>query len=114
MGDEQRLRQVLINLLGNAVKFTDTGEVGLHITVVSQNQDAARIRFEVCDTGLGIDEHQLRAIFEPFEQVGDKRLRTSGTGLGLSISRSEEHTSELQSLKRISYAVFCLKKKNIT
>src|SRR3546814_2734071 len=45
------------------------------------------IRFEVCDTGLGIDEHQLRAIFEPFEQVGDKRLRTSGTGLGLSISR---------------------------
>src|SRR3546814_4628866 len=70
MGDEQRLRQVLINLLGNAVQFTDTGEVGLHITVVSQNQDAARIRFEVCDTGLGIDEHQLRAIFEPFEQIG--------------------------------------------
>src|SRR3546814_6987167 len=87
MGDEQRLRQVLINLLGNAVKFTDTGEVGLHITVVSQTKDAARIRFEVCDTGLGIDEHQLRAIFAPFEQVGDKRLRTSGTGLRLSISR---------------------------
>lgn len=84
--DEKRLRQVLLNLLGNAVKFTDHGQVGLHVAIVSQTGTDARIRFEVRDTGVGISEDQLETIFQPFEQVGEVQRRSGGTGLGLSIS----------------------------
>lgn len=87
LGDEKRLRQVLINLLGNAIKFTTDGEVGLHITILSQSDADARLRFEVRDTGVGIPQDQLPRIFQPFEQVGDNERRAGGTGLGLSISR---------------------------
>lgn len=86
--DEKRLRQVLLNLLGNAVKFTDHGQVGLHIAIVSQTGTDARIRFEVRDTGVGISENQLETIFQPFEQVGEAQRRSGGTGLGLSISHN--------------------------
>jgi signal transduction histidine kinase/CheY-like chemotaxis protein len=85
--DEKRLRQVLLNLLGNAVKFTDRGEVGLRVSIMSRTATEARIRFEVRDSGVGIAEDQLEAIFLPFEQVGDMQRRAGGTGLGLSISR---------------------------
>lgn len=84
--DEKRLRQVLLNLLGNAVKFTDHGQVGLHVAIISQTGTDARIRFEVRDTGVGISEDQLETIFQPFEQVGEAQRRSGGTGLGLSIS----------------------------
>jgi len=82
-GDEKRLRQVLINLLSNAVKFTDSGGVALK---VGYHQD--RLRFQVEDTGLGIDEEDLAHIFEPFRQVGDRRYRADGAGLGLAITRT--------------------------
>ncbi|HZR34686.1 MAG TPA: ATP-binding protein [Nevskia sp.] len=85
--DEKRLRQVLLNLLGNAVKFTDCGEVTLRAALLHREQDQARLRFEVCDTGTGIAADDLQAIFQPFEQVGDSQRRSGGTGLGLSISR---------------------------
>ncbi len=81
-GDKKRLRQVLINLLGNAVKFTRQGQV---IFRVSPN-GADSIRFHVKDTGLGIAPDQLEAVFLPFQQVG--KLQTEGTGLGLAISRN--------------------------
>jgi PAS domain S-box-containing protein len=81
--DEKRLRQVLLNLLSNAVKFTDHGQVTLRVRLLPPS----RLRFEVCDTGLGIADHQLQAIFEPFEQAGDQQRRLGGTGLGLAISR---------------------------
>jgi signal transduction histidine kinase/ActR/RegA family two-component response regulator len=85
--DAGRLRQVLINLLGNAVKFTDRGQVTLAVRRLAGNATHVRLRFEVQDTGVGIRADQTEAIFEPFEQVGDMQRRTGGTGLGLAISR---------------------------
>jgi PAS domain S-box-containing protein len=87
MADETRLRQVLLNLLGNAVKFTDRGEVLLRVNRLPSSDGGARIRFEIEDTGPGIAAEHLHAIFLPFEQVGDVRMRAGGTGLGLAISR---------------------------
>jgi len=87
VADDKCLRQVLINLLGNAVKFTDHGEVRLHVASVSAAGGSVRLRFDVRDTGPGIAPGELNAIFEPFEQVGDRARRAAGTGLGLTISR---------------------------
>jgi PAS domain S-box-containing protein len=81
-GDEQKLRQVLINLLGNAVKFTESGGVVLK---VGYHED--KIRFQVEDTGIGIAPEKLREIFLPFHQVGNSRYWVGGTGLGLTISQ---------------------------
>ena len=81
--DERRLRQVLINLLGNAIKFTDRGKVTFRVATTWKN----RIRFEINDTGIGITAKQLEKIFQPFEQVGDKKHQAEGTGLGLAISQ---------------------------
>jgi signal transduction histidine kinase/DNA-binding NarL/FixJ family response regulator len=86
--DEKRLRQVLINLLGNAIKFTDKGQVTLRLSMVKEVLDnQALIRFEVEDSGVGMTPEQLEKIFQPFEQVGDTKRRAAGTGLGLAISR---------------------------
>jgi PAS domain S-box-containing protein len=81
--DEKRLRQVLINLLSNAIKFTDAGSVTFTISYASEG----KIRFEVRDSGIGIPQEKLQAIFQPFEQAGDRRRQTEGTGLGLAISK---------------------------
>ena len=81
--DEKRLRQVLINLLSNAIKFTDEGSVTFIVSFATEG----KIRFEVRDTGTGIAQDELQAIFQPFEQVGDRRRQTEGTGLGLAISQ---------------------------
>ncbi len=85
--DEKRLRQVLLNLLSNAVKFTDAGEVQLRVYPLAPAGATVRLRFEVKDSGIGIDPEQLGAIFEPFVQAPDVQRRFGGTGLGLSISR---------------------------
>jgi signal transduction histidine kinase len=82
--DETRLRQVLLNLLGNAVKFTDRGTVSLRVSRVpsSAGDDAGvRLRFEVADTGIGMSPQQLGRLFQPFEQVADMRRR-HGPGPG--------------------------------
>ncbi|MBH1835824.1 response regulator [Stenotrophomonas maltophilia] len=82
--DSQRLQQILKNLLANALKFTEHGKVSLHV----RPGGSGRIRFEVCDTGIGIAREQLQVIFEAFRQAdGSTRRRYGGTGLGLSISR---------------------------
>ncbi|MBN5158469.1 MULTISPECIES: response regulator [unclassified Stenotrophomonas] len=82
--DSQRLQQILKNLLANAVKFTEHGKVSLHVRAGGHG----RIRFEVCDSGIGIAREQLQVIFEAFRQAdGSTRRRYGGTGLGLSISR---------------------------
>src|SRR3981189_1061872 len=83
LADERRLRQVLLNLLANAVKFTDRGEVSLRVTFAPPS----RLRFEVRDTGIGVGEDRREAIFQPFEQAGDTHHRVGGTGLGLASSR---------------------------
>jgi CheY-like chemotaxis protein len=85
--DARRLRQVLLNLLGNAVKFTRAGSVGLRVRPSNAGASHATLRFEVHDTGPGIAQENLEAIFRPFEQVGDYSSRASGAGLGLAISR---------------------------
>ena len=87
--DETRLRQVLLNLLGNAVKFTDSGKVCLRVlpAAPSAARDEARLRFEVADTGIGMGAQQLARIFQPFEQVATAQRREGGTGLGLAISQ---------------------------
>jgi signal transduction histidine kinase/ActR/RegA family two-component response regulator len=92
--DEKRLRQVLLNLLGNAVKFTQAGQVSLRVRTLGHATIASMLplrqyslRFEVTDTGVGIAAKDLERIFSPFEQVGSEALRATGTGLGLPISR---------------------------
>lgn len=88
-GDETRLRQVLLNLVGNAIKFTPTGEVSLGAEVVSfEAGKNIRIKFLVKDTGIGIPEDRIAAIFEPFSQadISDTR-KYGGSGLGLTISK---------------------------
>ncbi|MBX9794917.1 MAG: hypothetical protein K2Y02_11520, partial [Burkholderiaceae bacterium] len=86
-GDSLRLRQVLLNLVGNAIKFTQRGRI-LVTTRCIGAEDDERVAFEVSDTGIGIEKSQHGRIFEPFVQAQDiARLRHGGTGLGLAISR---------------------------
>ncbi|MCB9751530.1 MAG: GAF domain-containing protein [Myxococcales bacterium] len=88
--DEKRLRQVLLNLLGNAIKFTPRGEVRFLVEVDDEREraeDVARVRFTVEDTGIGIAHGKLATIFDPFEQAGTANQRARGTGLGLAISQ---------------------------
>ncbi|MEH2272973.1 MAG: ATP-binding protein [Nostoc sp.] len=85
--DEKRLRQVLINLLGNAIKFTDEGGVTFRVKTHKLETATYQIRFEVEDTGVGISPIGLTKIFQPFEQVGDLKKQAEGTGLGLAISQ---------------------------
>ncbi|MCW5316238.1 CHASE2 domain-containing protein [Nostoc sp. KVJ3] len=88
--DEKRLRQVLINLLGNAIKFTDNGSVTLKVDVINQESQQIthqKIRFQIEDTGIGMSLDQLEKIFLAFEQVGEAGRKSEGTGLGLAISQ---------------------------
>ena len=87
-GDSHHLRQVLLNLLANAVKFTERGEITLRVMAIAHSASEERLRFEVRDTGIGIPETKLAAIFEPFTQADDSITRVyGGTGLGTSIAR---------------------------
>ncbi len=88
-GDASRLRQVLLNLGGNAIKFTEEGEVAIRLELTDTKEKTVTIRFSISDTGIGIPEDQLHNLFEPFTQ-GDTATTTrkfGGTGLGLSISK---------------------------
>jgi len=85
--DEKRLRQVLVNLLGNAIKFTDCGEVRFTVKGQKLENSTYHVRFQIEDTGVGMAAEQLTKIFVPFEQVGDNKYQAQGTGLGLTISQ---------------------------
>ena len=87
-GDPLHLQQVLINLVGNAVKFTSKGTVELRVSTCSQDEGETRLRFEVIDTGIGIPPQALARIFESFTQADQNITRTyGGTGLGTTISK---------------------------
>lgn len=87
LADGRRLRQVLLNLAGNAVKFTEHGRVSLKISLLDMADGRARVRFEVADSGIGMTTEQVLRIFRPFEQFGPERTRAVGTGLGMAISQ---------------------------
>jgi two-component system, sensor histidine kinase and response regulator len=88
LGDPGRLRQILLNLVGNAVKFTEHGQVMLHARLAQQSRGTAVIRFEVADTGPGITPEAAQRIFDPFSQADRSTTRRyGGTGLGLTISK---------------------------
>jgi PAS domain S-box-containing protein len=88
VGDPGRLRQVLTNLLGNAIKFTQFGQVGLKAEVISRSGDTIQLRFIVYDTGIGIPHNEQGRLFESFTQVDESNTRKyGGTGLGLAISK---------------------------
>ena len=86
-GDEGRLRQVLVNLLGNGIKFTDAGEVVLRVEYLHRIGAITRLRFTIADTGIGITPTNQAKLFTPFMQVNPSATRRhGGTGLGLAIS----------------------------
>jgi signal transduction histidine kinase len=89
VADGQRLKQVLLNLVGNAIKFTERGSVSIFIAREPSTDDSnTRVRFEVRDTGIGITQEALTRLFQPFQQAdGSRSRRQGGTGLGLAISQ---------------------------
>jgi CheY-like chemotaxis protein len=88
LGDAQRLKQVLLNLVGNSIKFTERGGVSLRLSPLRERDGQVRVRFEVIDSGIGMRPEALQRLFEPFHQVdGTRSRRTGGTGLGLAISQ---------------------------
>ncbi len=91
MGDENKLRQVFVNLVGNAVKFTSKGGVSVRVGIKPGSGPALRLMVEVEDTGMGIAEEERRKLFRPFVQTESGRKVQTGTGLGLAISREFIH-----------------------
>ncbi|WP_245555313.1 cache domain-containing protein [Hahella ganghwensis] len=89
VGDSDRLRQILTNLVGNAIKFTERGNILVEVELLEQNDHAVRLKVSVTDTGIGIAPEKQEKIFESFSQADGSTTRTyGGTGLGLSISKS--------------------------
>lgn len=86
-GDGLRLNQILYNLVGNAIKFTHEGQIGLNVNMLAETETQVKLRFDVSDTGIGIEQDQLRKIFEEFTRVRQKDKFYEGTGLGLSITQ---------------------------
>ncbi|SDN05338.1 PAS domain S-box-containing protein [Daejeonella rubra] len=98
MGDNTRLYQILINLLGNSIKFTEKGEVKLKVDLFEENKKSVKVRFEIRDTGIGIAPDKIDYIFQSYAQADtDTTRKYGGTGLGLAITKSllELHNSQI-------------------
>lgn len=86
--DQGRIRQILLNLLGNAIKFTPAGRVYLHVSIEAETESAVQLRFDVNDTGIGLTAEARSRLFQPFQQADSSTTRKyGGTGLGLAISK---------------------------
>lgn len=86
--DVTRLRQILINLIGNAIKFTQKGDIFISVDLISENQDELELKFRVKDTGIGIPKDKINNLFQPFSQTDSSTTRKyGGTGLGLAICK---------------------------
>lgn len=89
IGDPGRIRQILTNLLTNSIKFTHAGFIKLHVQVENEDEDSIFVRFEVKDSGIGIDDDVQQKLFQPFTQADSSTARRfGGTGLGLTISKN--------------------------
>jgi two-component system sensor histidine kinase/response regulator len=89
VGDALRIGQILINYANNAIKFTERGDIGIVVRVQSQDGDRVLLRFEVCDTGIGLSDEQMERLFQSFQQADTSTTRRyGGTGLGLAICKS--------------------------
>ena len=89
LGDPLRIKQVLLNLISNAIKFTDKGEIKLHVKIQKQRASSTIVDFEIHDTGIGIDENKINSVFKKFSQVESTTTRRfGGTGLGLAICKN--------------------------
>lgn len=87
-GDQVRIKQILLNLFSNAVKFTDRGQINISLELIEKNYKTAVVQFRVSDTGIGIEKEKMRDLFEPFIQADPSTTRKyGGTGLGLTISK---------------------------
>jgi two-component system sensor histidine kinase RpfC len=87
-GDQPHIQQVIINLIGNAIKFTEIGSINIHVTKIDGKKDSVTLRFDIKDTGVGIKEESLEHVFDGFTQVGGSaEQRYGGTGLGTTISK---------------------------
>lgn len=91
VGDKYRLVQILNNLVGNAIKFTQAGTVALKINCVSTNNNTAQIELSIEDTGIGIEKNQIESIFNGFYQINNNLINNNGAGLGLSITKKLIH-----------------------
>ena len=116
--DQTRIRQILFNLVGNALKFTDTGSVGISVKIEGDTQPESRINlyFEIKDTGIGIPENQIDTIFEAFRQTEGQSAKYGGTGLGLPITKRliEAMNGKITVKSEIGKgSTFCIHLKNI-
>ena len=88
IGDDLMLNQILFNLVGNAIKFTSEGNVGVDVKIVALNNNMKTLQFDVYDTGIGIPKKKQELIFQDFKQVNKEiKLKYGGTGLGLAITK---------------------------
>ncbi|MGK5084204.1 ATP-binding protein [Bdellovibrionota bacterium FG-1] len=104
MGDPVRMNQIITNLLGNAIKFTESGKVSVSVRVASETPDNQVLEFEIADTGIGIPEDKVAIVFDSFTQASDDVTRKyGGTGLGLSIVKDlvERHQGTIQVTSKV-------------
>ncbi|WP_052700064.1 PAS domain S-box protein [Methylocucumis oryzae] len=114
-GDPLRIGQILINYVGNAVKFTERGQIALRAKLLSQNDQNVDVRFEVQDTGIGMTEEQQARVFDAFEQGHTSTTRKyGGTGLGLTISRHLAHMMKGEVGVKCSEGIGCIFWFNVT
>ncbi len=103
-GDPTRLRQIIINLSGNAAKFVDKGKVLLRVSFIEEKDNHINLRFEIIDTGIGISQSKIDTLVKSFSQVNASTTREyGGTGMGLTIAKPLNRNNLAEAFKRVHY-----------